>query len=249
MKKVIYGIFIAMVCVMILSFSLSFGLNKDNDNGQNDTQQVNFSELTYVAFGDSITYGLDTTRNGEQMDTPYPTAVGQILKLKSTKNFGVSGAPLSIDNPYDQSIANVVSRFGAPADIISIMGGVNDYHYNVEIGSIDDTVTDTFYGSLNHICEYLSEKYSNSFVFFMTPYKECMYTEKNACDYVLEDYANAVKTVCQKYNYPVLDMYNNGQFDLEMHNYGSDGLHPSQNFVLNYTAPQIAQFIRNNYKK
>ena len=36
--------------------------------------------------------------------------------------------------------------------------------------------------------------------------------------------------------------------ELEMYNANSDGIHPSQEFVREYTAPQIAEFIKENYK-
>ena len=52
----------------------------------------------------------------------------------------------------------------------------------------------------------------------------------------------------ETYNIPVLDMYNNGKYELEMYYPSSDGIHPSQEFIKNYTAPQIAEFIRQNYR-
>ena len=87
----------------------------------------------------------------------------------------------------------------------------------------------------------------------MTPYKEYPY-HSNTCDtpnrngYTLEDYANAINVVCAKYNIPVLDMYNLGNFELEMYDTNSDGIHPSQEFFEKYTAPQIAKFIKENYE-
>lgn len=87
----------------------------------------------------------------------------------------------------------------------------------------------------------------------MTPYREywrgvhCL--SQNSQGYNLEDVANAVKQVANKYSIPVLDLFNEGQFESEMNANGSDGLHPSREFITNYTAPQIARFIKDNYKK
>ena len=47
----------------------------------------------------------------------------------------------------------------------------------------------------------------------------------------------------------VLDMYNYGNFELEMFKDYSDGTHPSEDFYENYSAPQIVQFIKDNYDK
>lgn len=212
-----------------------------------------FEGLTYVAFGDSITFGADYTRNYSQMDNPYPKLVFQQLKLKSYTNYAISGSAIATGVDNLPSIYDQIIYSDTKADIISVMGGVNDYNRNVEIGSINDNNTTTFYGSLKAICEILLNKYPTSFCFFMTPYKEYCYhefscTELNQAGYCLEDYANAIKDVAQLYNIVVLDMYNEGQFELEMYNSNSDGIHPSQEFIIEYTTPQIVQFIKQNFK-
>lgn len=213
-----------------------------------------FKSLTYTAFGDSITFGADYTRGYAPMDYPYPKLVSQNLGLESFSNCAISGSTIAT-NIYDlPSIYYQCLNASVEANIISVMGGVNDYNRSVELGDISDTDTSTFYGSLKAICETLLEKYPDAFIFLMTPYKEYCYhefhcTERNSAGYNLEDYANAVISVAEKYNLPVLDMYNYGQYEVEMYNADSDGIHPSQDFILNYTAPQIAEFIRENYPK
>jgi lysophospholipase L1-like esterase len=139
------------------------------------------------------------------------------------------------------------------ADIISVLMGVNDFNRDLPLGTIDDFSNTTVYGALNMIASHFKTYYKDSFVFFMTPYKQAWgdkgsYTD-NAQGYKLLDVANAVKEVVGNYGYPVLDLFNVGKYELEMYNAGSDGLHPSQEFFENYTAPQIAQFIKDNYKK
>ena len=122
-----------------------------------------FEELTYVAFGDSITFGADYTRNYSQMDNPYPKLVFQQLNLKSYTNYAISGSTIATGVDDLPSIYNQIISSDTKADIISVMGGVNDYNRNVEIGSINDNNTTTFYGSLKAICETLLNKYSTSF--------------------------------------------------------------------------------------
>ena len=42
-------------------------------------------------------------------------------------------------------------------------------------------------------------------------------------------------------------MFELGNYEVEMSLSNSDGLHPSQEFFEEYTAPQIVDFIKNNY--
>lgn len=215
--------------------------------------ETDFSNMTYLAFGDSITFGADCFNGLAQMANPYPSLVKLELGLDSVANYAVNGSTIAtnVDDLY--SIYTQIATASSGGDIISIMGGVNDYNRNVEIGSINDVSTTTFFGSLNAICQTLKQKYPDAFIFFMTPFKEYPYQQttcdtKNAKGYVLEDYANAIKQVCNNFDIPVLDMFTHGKYELEFAVSGSDGIHPSQEFFKNYTAPQIAQFLRDNYK-
>ena len=228
--------------------------DSDNDQYPEKENVVSpfFDKLTYYALGDSITFGADYKNEYQAMESPYPSLVSDLLNLKECLNYAISGSTVAenVDNLpsiYAQA-CNVYN-----ADIISVMGGVNDYNRGVEIGSINDLTTDTFCGSLKSICEVLVKNNPNAFVFLMTPYKEHCYhefecTKLNKAGYNLEDYAKAVKAVAELYNIPVLDMYNLGNFELEMYNADSDGIHPSQEFIKEYTAPQIVEFIKQHYK-
>ena len=115
----------------------------------------------------------------------------------------------------------------------------------------------TVYGSLNLIAEYLTNNCSDTFYFFITPYnaklKQGQYNgntgyDDNKLGYSLEDVATAYKEVGAKYNIPVLDLFKYGNYEVEMYDSDSDGVHPNQDFILEYTAPQIAEFIRQNYR-
>ena len=222
-----------------------------SDKNPPDDKETHFSELKYVAFGDSITYGDDATPNHAQMDKPYPAAVKELLSLKEASNQGLNGATLVNANEGACRTLTILS-YNENADIISVLLGVNDYQQSLPLGTLSDSTTSTIYGSLNLIAKHLTKEYTSAFIFFMTPYKatpngkDC--TEPNAAGYTLADVANAIKEVAEKYNIPVLDLYNKGNFESEMYNEDSDGLHPSQEFIITHTAPQIAEFIKENYK-
>lgn len=211
-----------------------------------------FEDLTYTAFGDSITFGADYFNHYSQMKTPYPKEVGKILKLSSTNNKGVSGATLTSNNLGLTSMTSLITSFTDDSDIISVMGGVNDYNRSLPLGTIDDNDSSTIYGALHISMKYLTDNYPNSFIFYITPYKEHFsgihWSDINSSGYNLEDVSNAIKEVATIYNIPVLDLFNEGNFESVMDNSDCDGIHPNQDFVLSNTAPQIAKFIKENYK-
>lgn len=257
MKKFISIISVVFICVMILSLSLLFFSKSNNEDNNNNSEiqnvTIDFSDKTYIAFGDSITFGADYTRGYAQMDNPYSELVASILGMKSYKNAGVSGATLSTNTLDLACISDIVLSNNTSYDVISLLGGVNDFNRDLPLGHYGDTENTTIYGSLDVIARFLTTNFSDSFVFFMTPYREywngvhCL--SQNSQGYNLEDVANAVTQIAHKYFLPVLDLFNLGQFELEMFSSSSDGLHPSQEFIANYTAPQIAQFIKTNYKQ
>ena len=60
----------------------------------------------------------------------------------------------------------------------------------------------------------------------------------------------AVKNVASKYGLPVLDLYKTSQFETApngMNHPECDGWHPLKEFVEEYMAPQVAEFIKDNY--
>ena len=221
--------------------------NDATENEKTDKEEGNsnpFASMTYVAFGDSITYGANHKNNYKQMDKPYPTLVGKELGIGTVKNLAVSGATFTANELDLVCMTKRITEYTSAADIISVQLGTNDWLNALPLGTPGDYEIDTVYGCLYLIAEHLTTTYKDSFVFFMTPYKTSL--DRND-EYTLEDVANAIKHVAQEYMIPVLDMYELGQFEVEMNDEGSDGLHPSQKFFEDYTAPQIVEFIKENF--
>lgn len=146
---------------------------------------------------------------------------------------------------------NNIDNMDENADIVSVMGGTNDCYQSCPIGTINDVGTSTFYGRIKLLVTTVKAKYPNAFIFFMTPYQSktdsCYIGNENGN--VLKDYADVIIEICNLYDISVLDMYNYGNFELEMFKDYSDGTHPSEDFYENYSAPQIVQFIKDNYDK
>jgi len=206
-----------------------------------------FSDLTYVAFGDSITYGIDGNyRSGDanyRMAKPYATLVGDTLGIGTVDNQGKSGATLT-QHATRFNMTQRILEYTGDADIISVLLGVNDYSAKCALGDMNSRDNTTVYGSLHMIAQHLKTEYPDAFVFFMTPF-QCNNTVSGS--YELIDVVNAVKAVGEAYNIPVLDMYNNGKYELEMTVAPNDGVHPSQQHHITYTAPLICEFLEQNY--
>lgn len=260
MKKFLSIIGIVLVVVLCSSLFLMLKNNdapisndKSNSSSNSSTEKtIDFSNKTYLAFGDSITWGADYSRAYARMDNPYPELVANELELKSHVNLAVSGATLCVNTLDLVCMTDRIVSYTQSADIVSVLMGVNDFNRSLPLGTIEDCSNTTVYGALNLIAKHFQVYYTNSFVFFMTPYKVAFggkdsFTE-NSQGYNLLDVANAIKEVAKNYGYPVLDLFSVGKYELEMYNADNDGIHPSQEFIRNYTAPQIAEFIRKNYK-
>ena len=214
--------------------------NEDNSN----KESKDFSNMNIAFFGDSIARGYDGfTRTA--MDNPYPVLVAEELGFDNYYSYAVSGSTFALNNLQRTSLVNKYKELKADVDVISVMCGVNDYDNSLPLGTIDDTDGYTVYGAIKIVASGLKNNYEDAFIFFITPYNT---TWKHNTTYELIDVVNAIKEVCELYDIPVLDLYNEGNFEDEMYNSKSDGLHPSQNFHIQYTAPQIAQFIKDNYK-
>jgi len=209
--------------------------------------EEDFGMLTYVAFGDSITYGIDgnyrSTDANYRMAKPYPTLVGNALGIGTVKNLGISGACYCVDTQRANMTQRILA-YNDDADIISLLLGVNDYSAAHSLGDPTSRDNTTIYGSLYLISEHLTTKYPDAFIFYMTPFQ---YSKTPHSNYTMEDVATAVKTVAAQYDIPVLDLYNEGMYELEMNVSPNDGVHPSQQHHMTYTEPLITAFIQKHY--
>ena len=257
---------------LLLSLFLIFGLvgtavvifnrNSGDDSpvpGTSDNNETEVPEetiepntsLKYLAFGDSIAEG----GNLDDRTQAYPNVAGRILGYDVT-NRAVGGSTFvrDPDKAIRHCIAEDVISFcktSGEYDIISVAGGVNDQSLAFPLGDINDSTTETIYGSLNIIVQTLKERYPDAFIFLVTPLKYPQSEIPNRAGYDLSDVAEAIQAIGARYNLPVLDLYTTSGFETApngMNHPDCDGWHPLKEFVAEYLAPQVAEFIRQNYK-
>lgn len=254
MKKFLTYITVVLVAIFVLSATSIFLPKSSNANNNNtsisNTQVVDFSGLTYSALGDSITYGFTGDHSKPPFYNNYPNVVKSLVGFNKVNNYGQVGYLFSRhSNPAFKSMIDMVSTIDADSDVISVMGGINDFANYAQLGSLNSNDEYTIYGALNKICSDLKTKFPNAFVFFMTPLPlsaDNLSTINNT-SYSVADVCTAIKKVCNKYGILVLDTNSLGNFDTMSDSF--DGCHPTELYYANELSPLIANFIKDNCKK
>jgi lysophospholipase L1-like esterase len=184
-------------------------------------------------FGDSL------TEVNYHYTKGYHQWVKEILGLSSYQNFGRSGYTLA--NIYDK-----VCSVNSYADIIFIMGGVNDQTKHVPLGNISDTTTGTTYGSLNLLCAKLKEKHPTTTIVFITPHYQTKYPHNEGI--TSYEISKAIKEVCEKYAIPVYDNFSfSGIFQSNFSAFTTDNCHWNDT-AHELVGKNLAEFINNNFK-
>ena len=158
--------------------------------------------------------------------------VKEILGLSKANNYGIGGTTIAKKNASDNTAMCVrYANMDSNADLICVMGGVNDRWFNCQLGNFGDTDPITFYGAMETLCDGLLTKYPGKTIIFITPTEQ----NHNGCNsanktgYTATDFANAMKRVCAKYSIPVFDANTcSGIYPLNQANaaiYTTDKLH------------------------
>lgn len=189
--------------------------------------------------GDSITAGSGTTKT-------YCSILDDTLELESMTGMGVAGSCVSATSDYKTSNSPLINRYKSipDSDIITIYMGTNDYGHETPMGTIDDTEDVSFYGALNVIIPGIQNAHPDALLAWITPtHRYGFGTSKmlgtaftydylpNGRGYSLNDYVDAIKEVCEKYDVPVIDLFTLSGMDPSLSEvrtqYMPDGLHPN----------------------
>ncbi|MEQ7217819.1 SGNH/GDSL hydrolase family protein [Vagococcus fluvialis] len=158
-------------------------------------QESSLKGKKWNVLGDSITDGT------EKYHSYIAARTGCIVN-----NYGISSSTVSDYflgmwdcNPMVLRYMNMTND----ADIISVLGGVNDsgMDRDIPMGNIDSTDTKTFYGAYNELIKGLRKKYPEKIIFTMTPIQADDKTRK------VNEMRKAVIEVSEKWAIPCLDLY------------------------------------------
>lgn len=208
-------------------YTLNFGIPKGakGDVGTGSTDNT-FQNKIANFLGDS------QTEVNYHKNKIYCDWVKEILGLSKVNNYGISGTTIAKKNASDNTAMCVrYANMDNNADLICVMGGVNDRWFNCQLGNFGDTDPITFYGAMETLCDGLLTKYPGKTIIFITPTEQ----NNNSCNsanktgYTPTDFANAMKRVCAKYSIPVFDANTcSGIYPLNQANasiYTTDKLH------------------------
>lgn len=177
-----------------------------------------------LAFGTSITFGyqlFDSSWTGS-IESSTPSAYSYMAEAcarlgMSLTNLSAPGGVLA-ESTSDTSRFPLVNRWDDAVgdfDLIVLDCATNDFQYAwtpfgefEEIGNTHNP--NTFIGALQIVCEGLMAKYPRASFVWLTPlkrYQTGLYgRQKNAIGKTLEDYANAIKDICNYYSIKVIDV-------------------------------------------
>lgn len=188
---------------------------------------VLYSSGAYVwnSLGDSI------TENGHLQ-----SFVKRDIPFRTIRNYGVGGTRLADSTGSDTTaMVNRYTSMDNSADIVTVMGGTNDWGQDVVISNAGTHDKTTFKGAMRVLIEGLIVKYPAKHIVWATPPQRkgnvTYPTGINANGNTIADFAKAVKEVCAEYAIPCVDVHNESginQFNMDTNgSYMPDGVHPS----------------------
>jgi lysophospholipase L1-like esterase len=177
---------------------------------------------------DSLTAGFGTTKS-------YHQYIQEDLGITTVNNYGISSTEICTSGTSGDPFIGRYLSMDVNADLITVLGGSNDFLHNAELGTFDSRDNSTFYGALHNLCVGLHTNFTKSKIAFFTPLRiNGIYgidTVPNTKGYVLEDYVDAIKEVCGFYSIPVLDLFKSSGLSPYIPymktNYMPDGTHPN----------------------
>ena len=214
--------------------------------------ELNGKKINFL--GDSITEGCGTSG----ITYGFPWLLKEKLKLKEARNYGIGGTRIAPQlacrgSAEDRNFCDRALEMEEDADMIVVFGGTNDYgHGDVPIGHPDDRELDTFWGSCHVLFDRLCTRFPYAKIVVLTPLhrtdENSPYGDgsKSAPSGTLEEYVEVLRTVVNRFGFPLLDLYNLSSVDTRVNGvvekYIPDGLHPNDagHIIL---ADEIAQFL------
>ena len=196
--------------------------------------------------GDSITQGLNIA--GANSRTGYVMVCSQLLKFGTVCNYAIGGTRMAHVEGESECLVDRISEMDTDADVVFIMCNTNDYASQVPIGTDDSSDETTYKGALNTLFTWLKTYYVQKPIIIST-----MLTRKINYDggvelpIKIEEYAQAVRDMVEKYHFILFDAYERSGMDLRTSpqdgtGITNDGLHPNQ-YGAELLGRKVAAFI------
>lgn len=184
------------------------------------------NKKTWYACGDSFTHGDfsgDIGNTNQEFSTdpeiydkewgmyktyPWWIARRNNMNLKNLAyNGGTLAIPTKTQNNTHPFTEGIMQNIGSDADYITIWYGINDCYYD-DLGTIDDTTPNTFYGAWNKALAYLIENH---------PYAKIGIICSASNPTVGLPYRNATRECAKKWGIPYLDQMGDDKIPLMLY--------------------------------
>lgn len=190
-------LFLGVVYLNKIFNSVSESITVNNKSLNTETNQ--WSDKKWVSYGDSNTL----------IGRWQPTVISK-LGLNHI-NMGVSSSTIVDYSTWAVPMCSDerLNEIPNDTDIITILGGTNDWVGHKPLGTIDSVNKNEFYGAYKYIIESIMTRIPNARLLLLCPgYSSYTQTtgEKNNIGLTIRDYGNAIKEIGEYYNLPVIDL-------------------------------------------
>jgi lysophospholipase L1-like esterase len=217
--------------MQITDQSFKDALNQNTNaylTNNNLLQPSKWKNKVWSVIGDSITeVNAKTTKN-------YHGYIKDKINC-TVNNYGLSGTGWIVPYTTGPAFYNRTSNVDINSDLITVFGGTNDWGRTdantFPFGALGDTTSATFYGAVDLTLSNLINRFPTKMIAVILPLPRVGGYSANSRGETLDQYANAIKEVANKYCIPVLDLYRESNFYVRNSTFNStfmpDGLHPN----------------------
>ena len=189
---------------------------------ESDSEQSPYFGLKLATFGDSI-----TQQNKWQ---PFLTVKFGL----ALTNLGVSGSTVSDTDNDSMNNSLRVNTIPLDTDVLTILGGTNDWAQSKALGTVDSLDILTFYGAFNVMMDKIYTRVPSARVFIMTTtfgtFNGVGWPDEftNLVGLTANDYADACRVMAKRWNTPIADTNAEcGWNDVNKSGYLADQIHPN----------------------
>ncbi|MEH7093934.1 SGNH/GDSL hydrolase family protein [Neobacillus vireti] len=232
---------IQLVSYREIAFNESYSLNKSLFSYSAKKVTTGFEGKTLSALGDSIT-----------AQEKWYDSIKKHFGFKTINDHGIGGTCIAGTNPNAMWQDTRINAIKA-ADIISVMGGTNDWTQNIPLGtlSLSNTDTNSFTGAFNVLLNKLVNKYQTTpIVIFSCPYGEYLvgslpsgFTDitHNSLGLTSKDYADRAIAIAELWGLPHANMQLCGINSVNIANFftGGDHIHIDASYGYMYAKKMI----------
>lgn len=229
------------------NISKSINIGKATFDGKHDITLENMGVVDrmltnkkWVSYGDSITAGADGDARSGVVDVKWQDYIVDRYQIGSHINMGVGYSSLAMKETYSEIPMSHDDRLNAliaeVPDIVTILGGANDYIFNIPIGTYEDVENKnryTFKGAYAYIIDKILSAKPDTTIILLGMFLNTMgnYAEGKGT-YPLGDYRIATKEIAERFGLPFVDLnecgFNSYNFNTTDGVFSKDGIHPNK---------------------